>query len=296
MTHRFEFLSKDRFPQIYQTFREAFADYYVDMSQVTERILFSRAIKNGVEFGLCVGVFDGPKMVGATLVGVDQWKGELSAFDIATGIIPAYRGKGIAAEMFAFAAPGLERRGVKTFVLEVLQVNERAVKAYQRAGFRVAREFDCYTLEVGKARVRTDARIPLQIERIDRDALSMFVEHTDWQPSWENSFASIDRIPDEVVAYGAFTGGRCAGILVYYPLLNWVMSIVVKREHRGKGVARCLISHFLQNLDPDRALVRLNNVDRSDTAMSSLLQKTGFELIVSQYEMECDLSTRSNHG
>jgi ribosomal protein S18 acetylase RimI-like enzyme len=292
MSYRFEFLSEERFPQIYETFCEAFADYYADMSHVTERVLFNRAIKNGVEFDLCVGAFDGPRMVGTTLVGVDQWKGELSAFDIATGIIPAYRGRGIAAGMFDFAAQRLVRRGVRTFVLEVLQANERAVRAYQRAGFRITREFDCYALEVEKARLMAGAGIQPRVEPVERDVLSMFVEQTDWRPSWENSFSSIYRIADDVVAYGAFTGGICAGILVYYPLLNWIMSVVVKRDQRRKGIARCLMSHFLQNLDPERTLVRLNNVDRSDRAMSNLLGNLGFELTVSQFEMECDLSIR----
>lgn len=39
-------------------------------------------------------------MVGFTLIGIDEWRGGLGAFDAATGIADGYRGQGLARAMF----------------------------------------------------------------------------------------------------------------------------------------------------------------------------------------------------
>lgn len=292
MSYHFSFLSRGVFPQIYRTFMEAFADYYVDTSFMTEIMLFNRALKNGVDFELSVGAFDGDEMVGVTIVGLDDWKGVSAAYDIGTGIVPAHRGKGIAGRMFEFGVPQLRERGVKRFVLEVIQENDPAIKAYTAAGFKVTREFDCFQWRLDGAPARPDRSVPLEIRPVERDRLARFEEHLDWPPSWENSFASIRRIPDEVVVYGAFDGdgsGECVGLLVYYPLINWITTLVVHRDHRRKGVATSLLSHFANHHREDVPYVKLANVDHSDTATLSLLKTMGFEPAARQFEMELEL-------
>jgi len=288
----YAFLSDDQFGQIHQTFQEAFADYYVDTSGMTEKVLRNRAIKNSVDFDSTVGAFDGDRMVAVTIVGIDDWKGKLSAYDIGTGVVPGYRGKGIARRMFDFIVPKLKTRGVNTFVLEVIQENKPAIKAYRAVGFEVTREFDCFRWNLGNVRVDSRPTVPLEIREVERDRLSEFEEHLDWQPSWENNFSSIRRIPDEVTAYGAFTGdqfARCVGLLVYYPLINWITTLVVKRDIRNNGVATALLAHFADRIRGDVSSVKLANVDHSDNASLYLLEKTGFEPHVHQFEMECTL-------
>ena len=288
--YRYSFLTKEHYPRIYQTFKEAFADYYLDMSYLTEELLFNRAIKNGVEYESSVGVFDGDKMVGFTLVGIDYWENVLSAFDAGTGIIPGYRGKGIAKQMFEFSLPGLKKRGVNKFLLEVLQENEQAVKAYRKTGFKITREFDCFELTLKDAilDMNTDNKIPLEIQKVTKKHLEVFKEHVDWHPSWENSFSSIARIPDndEVVMYGAFIENKCVGLLVYYPFLNWIMSLVVKKAYRRKGIATRLIAHFINSFTYDQSNVKLVNVDRSDSGMLKFLEGIGFKVYTRQFEME----------
>lgn len=286
---QYSFLSSDHYPQIYQTFKEAFADYYLDMSYLTEERLFNRAIKNGVEYESSVGVFDGDKMVGFTLIGIDYWNNELSAFDAGTGIIPGYRGKGIAKQMFEFSLPRLKKRGVKRFILEVLQENERAVKAYQKTGFKITREFDCFELTLADAALETEKdNIHLEIQPVTKDRLSAFREYVDWRPSWENSFSSIERIPgdDDLVMYGAFIDKQWVGLLVYYPFLNWIMSLVVKKAYRRKGIAGRLMAHFIDGFTYDQSKVKLVNVEGSDTGMIKFLEGIGFKVYTRQFEME----------
>jgi ribosomal protein S18 acetylase RimI-like enzyme len=230
MAWQCSFLSEGHFPLIARTFDEAFADYYLKSTRKAEQWLYNRAAKNAVEYDYSVGAFDGDRMVGLTLIGIDDWQGQLAAFDAGTGIIPDYRGMGLAREMFDFAVAKLRQRGVKKFLLEVLQVNEPAIKAYEKTGFRITREFDCLGLDHKVYKPSNSSKPPVEIRPFPQRQVTTFREHSDWQPSWENNFATIERIPDELVINGAYLDDKCVGLLAYYPLLNWIMSLVVKKE------------------------------------------------------------------
>jgi len=276
-------------PDLYQTFIEAFSDYALDMSQLTEQSLYNRGLKNGIDFESSVGVYANGKMIGFTMIGLDRWKNALAAFDVGTGIIKSHRGRGIAQEMFRVAVPELRAQGVKKFVLEVLQENEPAIKAYQKTGFRITRELDCFKLDLAKTRFKKDTTLPIEIRAIRQDQLSPFEPFLDWHPSWENSFASIKRIPDRVFLFAAVHQDRDAGLIAYYPALNWIMSIAVKHSYRRQGVGTSLLKHLVQQLDHKPASVKLLNVEHTDRSMIRFLNEVGFELYTRQFEMEFDI-------
>jgi ribosomal protein S18 acetylase RimI-like enzyme len=228
-------------------------------------------------------------MVGFTLIGLDEWKGAPAAFDIGTGVIDRYRGLGVAKAMFDFAAPRLKEKGAERFVLEVLQENESAITAYEKAGFETVREFDCFRLDLDGVTVPATAQDDVEIGSVDRDRLSDYVDALDWPPSWENSFASIRRIPDQVLLYEASRAGQPAGLLVYYPGLSWIMTVLVKRSERRQGIGRRLVGHLIECIRDRVSDVRVVNVLRDDHGMQSLLTGLGFRRYVSQYEMELQL-------
>ncbi|MBN1271340.1 MAG: GNAT family N-acetyltransferase [Candidatus Aminicenantes bacterium] len=286
MTVRFSFLEKRQFPLVHKTFLEAFSDYQVDMSYMTEEVMFKRAVKNAVAFESSVGVYDGDRMVGFTLIGIDNWKNFLSAFDIGTGIIKEYRGMGIARQMFDFSLSKLKKQAVEKFILEVIQTNEPAVKAYRNTGFNITREWDCYELDVKKANLQENADFSINIQLMGKDVLSLFQDFLDWEPSWENSFSAIMRIPDDVILCGALSEGECVGLLAYCPFLNWIMTLAVKKDFRRRGVASQLLTHLPKYLPPENTKMNLLNVDHSDSGMREFLDKNGFELCGRQYEME----------
>ena len=292
MALHFSTLEKHELSQIHRTFLESFADYQVDMSYMTEKVFSCRAIKNGVDYKSSVGVFAKNKMVGFTLIGIDRWKGVLSAFDAATGIVKAYRGQGIAKKMFEFLIPRLKERGVKKFILEVLQDNSSAVQAYKKAGFNITRELDCFELDLKQTGINLNGGVSLfTVQEVGKDILTEFQGLLNWEPSWENSFSSIKRIPDEVSFYAAVHRGSAVGLLVYYPLLNWILTLLVKKEFRRKGAASVLLAHCLQNLNPRINSIKVLNVDCSDIGQKAFLEKRGFKIYVKQYEMEFDLDT-----
>ncbi len=287
MDYEIKFLGGTPFGTIHEAMTEAFADYLMDMSYMTKEVLWRRAMKNGVDFACSPGAFQDGRLVGLTLVGLGTWAGEPAAFDACTGIVKAHRGQGLAGRIFDAALPVLRGRGTTRFLLEVIQENEPAVKAYERTGFRITRPMVCYQ--------RTDPRLPeastlVEIRPVGPEALDVLLPELDWQPSWENTFDAVRAVPDEIRLYGAFDGAACVGLAVYYPTLRWIMSLVVKRSHRGRGIGKSLLAHALRNVEPGGRSIRVNNVDASDLATVSVLQQCGFRELVSQYEMEFRLS------
>ena len=241
MDYQFRFLSQDDLPELYQTFLEAFSDYSVRVTDNSEKWFPNRLTKNGVDFNLSVGAFDRGKMIGFTMAGVGEKNGVMCAFDAMTGIVKPHRGKGIARKMFEFMVPGLKKAGIREFWLEVLQNNEAAIKAYQNTGFSIVREFDCYTIAFNKLNLKMPGDKMIRIKVLDKMELGFYEGFLDWQPSWENSFASIIRIPDETVLLEARYGEARAGLLVYYPTLNWIMCLAVDKPYRRKGIATALL-------------------------------------------------------
>lgn len=289
MSVGYRFLDRESFPAVYRTFVRAFSDYALDMSYMTEERMLNRAVKNGIDFELSVGAHSAEGMVGFTLIGIDQWKGAPAAFDIGTGVIEGFRGMGVAKAMFDFVVPRLKEKGVERFVLEVLQQNEPAIRAYEKAGFQIIRELDCLRLELDDAVVPPAAEDDIEIRAVGRDRLSTFTDALDWPPSWENSFASILRIPDQVLLYEASREARPAGLLVYYPGLSWLMTLLVRRPERRQGVGSRLLRHLIATIRERESDVRVVNVQRDDHGTQNLLAGLGFRRYVSQYEMELQL-------
>jgi ribosomal protein S18 acetylase RimI-like enzyme len=255
------------------------------MSYMSEESFYNRCIKNGIDFKHCVGAFDGERMIGFTLVGLDQWSGLSAAFDIATGITKPYRGKAIAGEMLEMAIGRLRESGCKRFVLEVLQDNEAAIRSYRKVGFEIIRDLDCYELVLNRATFDKQLLLPVYVHPIDRAQLSQMEAFLEWQPSWENSFSSLRRIPDRVLTYGASYQGELIGALAYYPALRWVMTFVVDAQYRRQGVATRLLESLVETIQADTPAVKIVNVQGDDEATAALLTRVGLEVYVRQYEM-----------
>jgi ribosomal protein S18 acetylase RimI-like enzyme len=292
--YRLAALDESRFSEVHRTFVAAFSDYAVDLSAFTEPLLRARAIKNGVDFSACVGAFDDEDaLVGFTLVGLDTWKGESAAYDIMTGIVPRARGQGVARAMFEFVRPRLRARGIVRFVLEVLKQNEPAIRAYRKVGFTISREFACFELSLDAEsprpnRSRSEPTFDA-FEPTGRDILDAFEDALDWTPSWEQTFSALRRVPDQLELHVARVDGRPAGLLAYYPGSQRIFTLVVRPEHRRRGIARSLVEHLVSGLPEEVRSIRAIDVDAADAGMIALLSELGFGSLPRQYEMETAL-------
>jgi ribosomal protein S18 acetylase RimI-like enzyme len=272
--------------QLHAAFQEAFADYAVDMSSLTEEKLQIRFTKNGVDWDASIGAFAGDRMVGFTIIGIDECRGGLAAFDAATGIVRGFRGQGLAQQIFEQALPGLRQRGVERFVLEVMVDNEPAIRAYEKTGFVIRRRLGCFGLDLVEFRARKPAAPADSIRVVDREELQILESWIDWQPSWENSFGALARIPEELLTLGAFHGDECVGGIAYSPAMNWIMTLVVRPSYRRRGIASALVGRLVEDLALELELIKLLNVDSADSGMLAFLEALGFHHLVDQFEME----------
>src|ERR1041385_4564389 len=122
------------FASLYACFLEAFSDYQVDM-RMSEQQFAQRVTRDGVQLEISAGAFDEDRMIGFYMNALGDWEGKLTAYDAGTGIVPHYRGRGVAQELFEFVVSRLKERAVSQYLLEVLTSNERAVSLYRKLGF-----------------------------------------------------------------------------------------------------------------------------------------------------------------
>ena len=271
------------FHEIYECFRHAFADYYMDTGSVSEQVLLERARKNGFDPALSVGARRRGTLVGFVLIGRGEWRGEQAAFDVATGVLPDERGQGLAARMFEAVEQEMQSRGIGRCVLEVLEQNTAAIQAYRKVGFNETRRFDCFRRESGVIR-GAQKSLPLRIQSLERPHARELSRHWDFQPSWENSLESIERSAPETVNLGVFEGAQCIGELSCHTSLRWVMSLTVHRQHRRRGIGTELLDAL--TTATAASSLKVINVERANRTMCAFLERAGFEAYASQLEME----------
>src|ERR1043166_4102113 len=113
------FLGEEYFSQLYATFTEAFSDYVYPFA-LTETQFRNHLILNGVDLNRTAGYFKDGRMVGFSLNGFGEWQGVPTVYDAGTGVVPAYRRRGVSESMFEMMVPVFSDHGIGQFLLEVI--------------------------------------------------------------------------------------------------------------------------------------------------------------------------------
>ena len=272
----YRLLSVADFVPLYDCFLEAFSDYQVDMRMSREQFE-QRIARDGVRLEISAGAFDNEKMIGFYMNGAGLWQGKQTAYDAGTGVIPEYRGRSVAKELFPFMAPRLCQVGIVQYLLEVLSENERAVALYRKLGFVETRVL---------AVLRSDgpltvvAKLPdVSIRALEEPDWQLFESFWDGYPSWQNSSRAVERVVERTIL-GAFAGDKCVGYgIVFRPSGN-LMQLAVAREYRRRGIG----SRILAALSPNEAL-KVNNIDEKLTGTLAFFEANKFKIVMKQYEM-----------
>lgn len=275
----YRLLTAADFSALYACFLDAFSDYQVDM-QMSEQQFAQRVARDGVQLEISTGAFDGDRMIGFYMNAVDDWQGKLTAYDAGTGIVPDYRGRGVAQELFAFTVSRLKERGVSQYLLEVLTSNERAVALYRKLGFVEVRR-----LAVLRSQQALEPLDDIELRRIEDPDWKMFQSFWDGYPSWQNSIAAVERVPNDRIILAADVAGSCVGYgIVFRPTAN-LMQLAVAPSHRRKGIG----SRLLRALSADETL-KVNNIDEELKGTLTFFEANGFNVVMEQFEMSRSLS------
>ncbi|HYD20377.1 MAG TPA: GNAT family N-acetyltransferase [Flavipsychrobacter sp.] len=266
--------------ELYLAWADAFKDYERTWTREELEVLLKR---RGYVPALSFAAFDGDKPVSFTLNGIGVYNGIYTAYDTGTGTMEAYRGQGLASKIFEHSLPYLHEAGCTQYILEVLHYNEKAISIYRAAGFEVARELNYFVQPMEILAVNSKTLPPgyeMSESEIDMELMSSF---WDFHPSWQNSFESLKRVPDDFVTIGAFHNGQLVGYGITEPGSGDITQLAVDREHRRKGIGSAIFKALLAyNRHPAAKVV---NTHRINAIVTAFVENNGVPNIGWQYEM-----------
>nr|WP_199076329.1 GNAT family N-acetyltransferase [Pedobacter sp. ASV19] len=274
----FRTLEDQSVAQLTEIFNYAFSDYVIKF-HLTEEVLAQKIQAENMSLKHSVGAFDGNKLVGFILQGLDTISGNKTAYNAGTGVIPEYRGQKIPQQMYHFILSLLKSEGYVYHQLEVIKGNEKAIKSYQNTGFSISRTFDCY-----KGVITTQPFNPIEVCDLTQPDWKLLETFTDVLPSWQNSAAAIQRASNSHIIAGAYADSQLIGFGVMDPATGRIKQFGVKKDYRRKGAGTALF-HFLHSKSKTGS-VNFINYDQEDQQAPIFFKKIGLEKTIEQYEMK----------
>jgi len=273
----YRLLTTADFHPLYECFLEAFSDYQVDM-QMSEEQFRQRVVRDRVELESSAGAFDEDRMIGFYINGRGVWEGKQTAYDAGTGVVPDYRRRGVAEELFDFMAPQLKERGITQYLLEVLTSNERAVALYRKMGFEEVRRLAVLR---SNAMMKTSGDVEgVLIRRMEEPDWDVFCAYWDGKPSWQSSIDAVESVRDQREIVGAFVDEKCVGYGIVHQPSGLLMQMAVGSAFRRRGIGRKILAALSGN-----EILKINNVDEELKGTLAFFKACGFEVVLRQFEM-----------
>lgn len=262
-------------PQIVDVFNASFADYIVKVNMTRDALLEKMRSEN-VRLDLSVGCLVDDELVGFILHGYDILEGTPTVYNAATGVVPEHRGKRITQAMYQFIGPTLKEQHIAACTLEVIASNEKAIKAYNRLGYRIRRTLSCYK---GRPTLHDH---DYTINTIDHTHFISPTVFWDTLPSWGHDTRSINRALD---AHKIITITDESIVLGYaiYTLTGRVKQLAVQRQLRRRGIGSALLKHIAN--DCSGIELSIFNVDETCTTANAFLKHADIDFLLNQYEM-----------
>lgn len=277
----YRLLSNADFDSLHECFLTAFSDYEVDMRMSREQFR-QRITRDGIRMEVSSGAFDGERMIGFCINALGEWQGKTTAYDGGSAMIPEYRGRGIATEMFAFLEPKLKEAGVSQYLLEVLTSNVAAANLYRKLGFVETRRLAVFRSQKGTKTTRGTKDLVMKV--IEQPDWELFRTFWDGYPSWQNSIDAVDRVAGERIIMGAYAGEACVGYgVVFVPQMN-LMQLAVSPQHRRQGIgSTILVAH--EAAREIAGPLKINNIDKELKGTLAFFESNGYNEVLGQYEM-----------
>ncbi|MCB0630995.1 MAG: GNAT family N-acetyltransferase [Saprospiraceae bacterium] len=275
-------LADTPFPDLIHTFNTAFADYIVPM-QVEQEAMRLRWLSCRADYRLSFGAFDDDQLVGFMVTGVDEWKGLKTAYNAGTGVIPSHRGRHIVQQLYDKAIPAFKTAGIRQCTLEVIVGNDRAIKAYERVGFRKDRTLKCF----GKANfLPTRERRKWHFREAETPDWNTYREFREFPPSWENNRQAVAIAGEHYTCKELYEGEDLIGFILFRPESAYVAQFGVADWEDWLHIGHQLWQHVLRI----HSGMRINNIEAEAGRSIAILEQTGLQNTIDQYEMSFRLA------
>jgi ribosomal protein S18 acetylase RimI-like enzyme len=281
-------MSECSFQTMLDVWNEGFQGYFVDMTLSLERFL-TRISSEGVlpQFSFVAFVED--EAVGFLLNGIRSHNGHKVAWNAGTGIIPAYRGKGVGRCLLNAAVELYKAEGVEIATLEAIINNYPAISLYKDCGYEVVDELTFLQTDDDIRDFEVESFFKVQSATLrEVSGLKFYPELMPWQHHWQ----SLARTRGEALIISDE-----AGVAVGYALFKQ------KLDSEGNladiGLCQCevapdrrdaadIVAHALQAVfltEPGEYRRSTDNFRKSNQLVLELLKNAGFSTFIEQVHM-----------
>lgn len=267
-------LTNTSFETVLACFLAAFENYYVKMPTDPEYYK-KRWAAAKVDFNLSYGMFEEEELIGFIIHAVDNRFGKLTAYNTGTGVIPKFRGRRIVKSIYDFAVKDLAKNGIEKSILEVITLNEFAIKAYKGVGFTICKNYKCYE---GNPNIDISLEDNIEVKEIANKDI-------DWSLLPKQEYYSWDFQKETIL------GANFDFYQVYFEDKLESYFFIDKKKlmlgqwdvYSNNDMAWCRLFAVIQNISEK---IRIINLDTRMTEKINFVEKMGLKNTVDQFEME----------
>ena len=176
------------FEQALTVWNKGFEGYFSNMTMTMDKFI-ARFSHEGLSPELSVVAWDDDTPIGFIVSGIRNVRGKVIAWNGGTGVVPAYRGRGVGRRMMELCLDMYRRHGVDIAYLEAVVENASAITLYERVGYRVIDRVamvhrmgtlnDDAFLSTDASRYTTVTGLPQEVANLE-----FYQAFSPWQAQW----------------------------------------------------------------------------------------------------------------
>ena len=260
---------------VFETFLKGFIDYPVKFTLEEEQFLERFFGPEGNSLDHSFIAMNDEKGIGLIFGGIRSWDGIKTLRCGTMCIVPEFRGKGVAQDLWGLHKEEGIRQGCKQLFLEVLQKNSRAIHFYEKNGYEKRYELKYYNdvLQEGQ-KVMKENIVPISFDELKAFRQNEFLGlHINWQ----NEMESIQFLNTE--NYGIWENGH---LVAAVSIKNGNLFFIgVQEKYRNRGYGTKLLNYLRGT---GTTGIRISFPDNA--SLEGFCKKNGMKLSdVRQYEM-----------
>ncbi len=182
------------------------------------------------------------------------------------------QGQALVDKLYAIAIPIFKKKKIRKCVLEVINNNSKAIRVYERIGFRKVRDLKCYNGEINTS-IIDDSKI----DKIAFGKIPKNLSNRNCHYSWDNMSQAIIRSEIYETFVVKKTNNKTLGYFTINPQNGYLVQVEsLNGKYKTVLSAASIISNKL----------KINNVESTRIPLVEALDEFNFENPIDQFEME----------
>ncbi|WP_282942162.1 GNAT family N-acetyltransferase [Paenibacillus sp. RC67] len=283
-------MSKLSLEELVWLWNKGFEGYFVPIAMDVDKFM-ARAVNEGLSLDHSIMMYEKEEPIGFVINGFRWIGGRKVAWNGGTGIVPAYRGKGVGKQLMHQNILLYQKQNVEIALLEAIAQNEPAIKLYRHAGYDITERLitlQCNETLNNELQVLTPHPKYLVRRGLSREVelLAFYRSLSAWQTQWPSIREGECLIVSDC--------GETVGYLLLKRVLGEDGMLVAVTVYQCEAMpchadTEAILSAALQAaLSPlDHTCKRVAvNLRESNLELISLLKRIGFTTSVEQVHMK----------